>query len=352
MTVKGLDGFDLYNGLASGNHQVGANWPTSNLGGGNQTQQYLPSGGRFGGGAMQFTNAAAGVNNMVRLSGAGTIAGTIGGACKMSTGSTAASAGRGLIEAYEGSPASIEHLAMYFFSDNTMRLFRGTTQLAASSALTGILNSWHFLEMSFSIADSGGTCAGYVDGTQVVTFTGDTKNGGTTGHFDSIVIGNGGQVGVAQWDDIYWSDSATPLGDRRVDVIYPNADTAQKDFHPQSGSNNYAMVADIPNDGDTSYVFTGSSSAEDLYDVVSLPTSSASIEAVQVNAVARRVDAGGSTLTLEAKSGSTKHSDGGHTLSTNYVNYQMLLLTNPDTSAAWTDTDITGLKLGISVVNT
>lgn len=345
----GFDGFDLYNGRNSGNHQVIANWPTANGTGGNNTQAYLSSGGRFGGGCMQFTNAASGICNILKLAGFSSSTGTIGGGFLISAGAASAVSGRGVIEAYEGNGVT-EHLALYVFSDNTVRLFRGTTQLAASSAITGILNAWHWIEMSFNIADSGGSVTGYVDGVNVVTFSGDTRNGGTAGKFEAVVVGSGGAIGVHKLDDIYWSDSSTPLGDARVDVIPPTSDTVQKDFHASSGTDNYAMVAEAPNDGDSSYVFSGSSTAKDLYGLGDLATSSSAIYGVQLNVVAKRADAGSATLTLHAKSSTTDASDAGHTLTSSYLNYQDLLLTDPATSAAWTDSGVNSLLAGFDLV--
>lgn len=133
---------------------------------------------------------------------------------------------------------------------------------------------WTHLELKATIADSGGVVQVRLDGAQVLSFSGDTRNAGTaeiaTVRFSNHFVASGTRH-LLRLDDVYLCDTAGGrnndfLGDVRVVTLRPNADTVQADFTPSAGSSHYSLVAEAPDDdGDGTDVESGTVSHKDLY---------------------------------------------------------------------------------------
>ena len=238
-------------------------------------------------------------------------------------------------------------------SDGSILVSRMTAQNSAttigqSAARRIKLNTWYYIEFSVTISDTVGTVEVRVDGETVLSLTNvDTRNGTPT-TVDTLYLGaNGsGVTNPVLVDDLYISDSITPVGPLRVYTLRPNLDTAQKDWAPLSGANNYAMVADTTIDGDTSYVQASTVGNYDLYDVGNLTPTSATISAVNHLVWARKTDATTRAINLTTKSGATTTDSANTTLSASYVGYNKLYETDPNTGSAWTVSGVNALQIG------
>ena len=89
-------------------------------------------------------------------------------------------------------------------------------------------------------------------------------------------------------DDVYVTNTSTRLGESRVAVLYPSADTAHADWTPSTGTDHYALVDETTVNSDTDYVASGTVGDLDLYEVGDLPFTPESIHAVQVTTCARK----------------------------------------------------------------
>jgi hypothetical protein len=258
--------------------------------------------------------------------------------------------------------ASTVHVTITWSSqDQLLRAYRGLqtgTLLATSSQPLGAA-LWTFLEVKATIADSGGLVQVRLDGTQVLSFTGDTRNAGTaeiaTVRFSNHHISSGNRH-TLRLDDVYVCDTSGGrnddfLGDVKVVTLRPNADTAQVDFTPSTGSVHYALVAEAPDDdGDASYVESGTVGHKDLYGYQDLTGSPAAIMAVQVATVARKDDAGSRSLRAVLKSGATTANGTTRVLGTSYALYDGRFEVDPATGAAWTKAGVDALQAGVEVV--
>lgn len=347
MTLLGFDGCDLYNGLTTGDVPVTSKWTVLNSFG---NPQYQAAAGRFGGGAIRLT-APGGIAGLIQqLGGSATF--SMGGSAKVSGASGSADRDTHCVmAAFETTTPDVAdttaHLMIQFESGNLVKLYRGTTLIGTSSAIPGLFGNYHWVELNGTINDSSGVGQVWVDGTKVIDFSGDTRNGGASGVINAAYWGF--NQSVVDWDDMYWSTTGTPLGERRVDVLVPNADTADKDFLRSTGSNNYALIDEVPNNGDSDYVYSSTSGDKDYYGLSDLPSSSASIDAVQPSLVARRDDVGAIAVKLNVKSSSTESAGSSLSVTTSYAMYQRLLLTDPNTSAAWGDSGVNALNVGASI---
>lgn len=123
--------------------------------------------------------------------------------------------------------------------------------------------AWFLLEVYFSIANAGGACQAFMDGDEIINFSGDTQPGATDQIayfriFSSMSFRN------AHIDDITIRDDQFP-GDVRYDALVPNGDdTAQ--WTPSTGVDNYALVDEVPA-SDSDYNESSSDGDQDLYDM-------------------------------------------------------------------------------------
>jgi hypothetical protein len=218
----------------------------------------------------------------------------------------------------------------------------GTVLGTSSSAIPS--SAWQYIEVEFTRNASTGACNVYANGTQILALTGVN-----TGAADILVMGFAA-LNVSDFvDDYYVVSGATKLGEQRVVTIRPDADTAQKDFTADSGTDNYARVNESPVNGDTSYVTANTNDAEDLYTLADLGVTPASITAVQAVVIARKDDAADRGVQTIIH-GSTDTGGTVMGLSTSYAAAVDLYEENPETSAAWTESDVNALEAGMKLV--
>lgn len=268
-----------------------------------------------------------------------------------------------------------------FTTDTVLRLLAGSTRIAdlqlvlvsgnhflrvlnaagstvATATTTVIANStWYYVEVKLTVGTSGSV---------EVKVNGSTEIASTTGNFgtsnvDGIQLmnsnSNGSTVVSTDFDDLYVIDtSASPnntyLADAthtpHVQTIYPTADGAHTGWTPDTGTDHFARVDETPPDGDTSFVSASTVGTRDSY-VFGDPTSLTGIKCVQICAYARKDDVTGREIELVARPTSTDYDGPSQPLAQTYGFFLDRRETNPDTSAAWTMTDIDGAEFGIKV---
>jgi hypothetical protein len=221
---------------------------------------------------------------------------------------------------------------------------RGGTTLGTSASPVLVAATWAYIECEFHRNGSTGTFKAYVNGVQVLNLTG--QNTGAS-DIDTVKVGAGTAFSM---DDLYCTNTATKLGECRIDVLHPTADTATKDWTPSTGSNNYAVVDDTTFDL-TDYVTAATAGNKDYYALGDLSFAPNNIFAVQVTHVAKKDDATTRTYRANIKSSSTEANGATRGLGTSYVVYADIFETDPNGSIAWTQTSVNALNAGIEVVS-
>lgn len=253
------------------------------------------------------------------------------------------------------------HLYIRRMTNDALALYRGDPMQGNYGAPSGSLlattqagvfdGNWHYIEMSATLNDTTGHVIVRIDGTQVIDFTGDTRNGGTSTNIDSVCFKTGqyvsGQCDEIDIDDFYINDSGF-LGDVRVHTLMPSADTAAADFAPTGSASHFANVSENP-DSAATYNASATVGHKDLYAMADLPASVATIHAVQANNKAWKTDAGVIRLKNVIKSGANTASGDVVSLGTSAAINSSLFATDPATSAAWTTTGVNGVEAGVEV---
>ena len=208
---------------------------------------------------------------------------------------------------------------------------------------------WHYIELSATIGASGSYNV-QVDGLSVLSASGvNTQASGTAGA-NRVQIGWNNGLSV---DDLYICDGqgSAPwnglLGDVRVQALLPAADGDLAQFVPSTGTSHFALVDEVPPNGDTDYVSSANAGDVDLYQMGDVAAVSGDVLGVQVLASARKDDAGTRTLTPVIKTGGVEHDGTAVALGTSYAYVSQIWEQNPETSAPWTITEANALQAGV-----
>ncbi len=251
-----------------------------------------------------------------------------------------------------GDTQATQHLSVGLRA-GAIELRRGTVGGTLLGTYTTVINNstFYYLEVSATIADSGGTCIVRYNGQTVINYTGDTKNGGTNTTIDGIRLVSGGFT--TWYDDVYLCDSSgsaphnTFLGDTRVQTIVPDGAGTSTQFTASSGSN-YTTVDELPYSA-TDYVYSTTSGHRDTYTLGNL-SSVTTIFGVQNNVIAKKTDTSALSLKPALKSSSTLVYGSTVALGTADANIRDIRMVDPDTSAAWTQSGVNALESGFEVV--
>lgn len=238
-------------------------------------------------------------------------------------------------------------------NNNSVVLFRGNfaTYLTGASGVFAA-NVFYYIEISATIHDTTGTCEVRVNGSSVINFTGDTRNGGGS-TIDTVSFLSYSGAYYTYVDDFYICDDSgaapynTFLGDIRIHTLSPSGAGSLTQMTPSSGAN-YTTVDELPYSG-TDYV-RGSAGQVDLYTASDLPAGVGTIYGVQANAIVKKTDAGLLSGRTKLKSGTTTVNGATTVLGTVDYTVTDTRQLNPDTSLAWTAGDVNALEVGMEAV--
>lgn len=243
-------------------------------------------------------------------------------------------------------------------SGGEITLERGFTEVDTSTGLGLQVDTWYYIEWEIFVHNTLGTYEVKVDGVSVMSGTNtDTNNNSTsrpaipTGMY---LIGTS-SASEHLYDDVYLIDDTgltnnSFLGDCYVETLFPNGDGTTNDFTPLSGLTNYEMVDDggTPDNG-TTYVSSSTVNHIDLYtfeDLVEEVTSIYGVKAGAMNAVAQP---GPRQVRLLTRTGGTNYEGDAYPCSASYSHSWHLWENNPNTAAAWTESNFNSAEFGFTI---
>jgi len=231
----------------------------------------------------------------------------------------------------------------------TIHITNAASAILASSA-AGLVssNAWHYYEVEAVRDAAAGQVRVWLDGVQIINATG--LNTGAV-NFDRMIWYTWAANVSLLYDDFYFGNTATDhLGDVRVDTLYANADTVEKDFSRSAGADNYLLVDEAFWDADTTYVFSSTVGHLDLYEFGNLAVTPSQIHGVKVRTVAKKDDATVREIRTQLKSGATTANGATFTLGTSYTIKDDYYMTDPNTTAAWTAAAVNALQVGPEII--
>lgn len=192
-----------------------------------------------------------------------------------------------------------------------------------------------------------------VDGSTVaLNLTGiDTVNTANVNcRYVSLGTASGASGGVDMWYDNWYIFNTDWIGERRVETIFPSADTADEDWALSTGSDSYALIDDVSPNDDTDYLSSGTTTDKTIVDLGNLAATTGSVLAVAVYARAKKTDAGSAELKIGLKSDGTEAQSSDIVLETGYKGYFFLRSLDPDGDVSWTPTAVNSLQASIENV--
>lgn len=237
-----------------------------------------------------------------------------------------------------------------------LQLLTGSTVLGTTATNIIPLDTWVYIEIECSLHNTTGSARLYINGAQILSVpsaaipaSGDTTIG-------VVKFSSGSNSYYIDVDDLYVSNSATKLGESRVIVITPNADTAQKNFqvNPATGlAGNFEAVNGLTVDN-SDWVYGGTSGWKDVYDLEDMPFNPAQIHGIQPIYVARKDDASDMNVRINLISGAStiNGTTNNLTFATTswYSYYDPIIYNNPVTGLPWKAGEVNGLKMGPEII--
>lgn len=218
---------------------------------------------------------------------------------------------------------------------------------------------WFHIGMDIKIASDGWAYV-YLDGQLILSYDGDTTGSGIYTSISRFTfLGNVSGYGwesYPQADDLYIDDTTGETAPAKVPsaVFVPltpngNGDSSQWTGSDGDSVDNYLLVDDLPDDGDSTYVAATAANLVDLYNIETYTVPEGqTIRAIIPMAVAKKGDAADDVqIALVVKSGTTQDESTMQDLGTSYGPVWERWDTNPDTGAGWTQDDLDSVQVGI-----
>jgi hypothetical protein len=250
-------------------------------------------------------------------------------------------------------------VAIRFDQAGNLTLLSGSTVLAT---IAGVFPpaTWIGIQGKVVINNTTGSIEIRVNGatTDTYSYTGVNTRGGTSNNYANalqLTSANGSGNTSVLIDDLFLCSASgaapnTWTGDIRALQQVPTGAT-QTQFTATGAGSNYAAVADLIQNGDTSYVSSTTAGNEDKYSLGAIGTSY-TVTGVNYLACWRKSDSGTRSAALSvAANGSGDTTEFTQaSLSTTYTYSSAFLATDP-TGAAWTPANVNSAIIGIKVAS-
>lgn len=227
---------------------------------------------------------------------------------------------------------------------NGTLLATGTTGLGSAA--------WNYIEISATISDTVGEVHVRLNGlsTDEVSYTGDTKNGGTNDTVDKVWFDRDAYVSDIYILDGTGSTNNTFLGDVAVRVLHPsgNGNSSQLTGSDSNQTDNYLLVDESPFSS-SDYVGSATANDKDTYAMGDLPASVSTVYGMKLSGMMHKSDAGVMQSHMVLRSGGTDYSADSQVLTTTPTGYTQLYEQDPATTAAWTVSGINNMEAGMEV---
>lgn len=252
---------------------------------------------------------------------------------------------------------SVGGLHLEFFhqvsAGNIIKVFHNGVEIASGGVISSTEIS--LVEIHIIINNSTGVVQVKVNGTQTINFSGDTQNtananiGGV--QLEALRLSDSGGAAFV-FDDFAVNDTAGSinnswLGAGGITRLLPTADTADKDFSRSAGNDNFALVDEVPTDGDTTYVQGSVVNDRDLYEFGDIGGPGI-VDNVIVYANMRSANGSGGQAAITIDPG-TPVEGTTQALPETFALYQESYEVNPETTNRWTVSEVNSLKAGLTV---
>lgn len=260
--------------------------------------------------------------------------------------------------------ANVHQVSVVIQSTGIIDVKRGTdsgVSLGATASPAVVAEAYQHIETLVTFDHETGSVEVRVNGVTVLSITGADTVATLNEECSQVALLCGrnfssGAPGLdTDIDDYFVYDDSgsfnnTFIGDRRVLTLFPNADTAQEDWVPSTGSDSFAMVDEADPDDDSTYLSAAagiSPAPVTELELGDLPAGISAISAIQLVHRSRKTDAGDANMQLSAVSAASEAAGTDRPITEAYTYYHDVIEADPDTSAPFTPSAVDALKLKI-----
>lgn len=256
--------------------------------------------------------------------------------------------------------SSTYHCRMFIRDDGAIAIANAAGTIVATSAANALtMKTAHHIELKVNLLDAG-SCSVYVDGVQVVTTSGDFRNG--TGNTSAIVhmVVNASVSATWEMDSIYVLDGTGSVandvqGDIRFEYAVASTDGASGAAWTASAGTNVSCIDDALGsyNGDTDYISSSTATQQNYANHATLSASGISGNPKIVGLLDLCRNDGSNTLKQLAKrSGTTITITPAPSAQTATYAWKLAPLPNdPGTGAAWTSVaNVNATEYGVETV--
>lgn len=147
----------------------------------------------------------------------------------------------------DGSTVGYDCIDLLSINQTIMLSMFGTGVNTSANVITSV-NTWYYIEVKVYCHDTNGTVEVRVDGTPIITYSGDTRQASFWDYNSMVGFRGAAAAANIRIDDWYVCDGSGTtcndfLGDCKVYTLFPDGD-ASGNMTANSGSDEYAMVND------------------------------------------------------------------------------------------------------------
>jgi hypothetical protein len=229
----------------------------------------------------------------------------------------------------------------------------GTSVVALS------LGAWSFVEVEINV-NSSGHYEVWIDGTSVLSGSGNTRGGTANNYVTNILNGGNSNVNNTDYSALYnigdtAASTATRLGPVKPYLLVATGDGNATAWTANTGTR-WQAIDEVPtNDGDTTYISDNTPGDKNTIDITDTVAGLGTIYGLAHYYWARRDDAGPHTMRayLRDTAGPTEQVEATETLTASYVGHPYFREYSPFTggSTRWTTSEVDGLRLGVELVS-
>ena len=257
------------------------------------------------------------------------------------------------------------HVTIAVKSDGMIEVRRGLnydtgTIIGTSTTPIPFGTGVRYLEFKVKVHDSTGTVEVKCDEVSLYTLTGaDTQNGGTSkcNCFTVLGLGQGAAFVQTQWKfrDVYVCGTDGSVNNNFLGVFKTGVKTVSgagnsAQFTPSAGSNFQNVDDGTTVDNDTTYNSSSTVGHIDTFAMTSSGlASNAVIRGTQTQVVMRKDDVDPRSGATVLRSGSTNFAQTAVSLGTSYILDRVIQEVDPNTTNAWTQSNLDAVEVGYKV---
>lgn len=267
------------------------------------------------------------------------------------TSTLACTTSAGIVSLYDS--GVVQMTLSYMNSTGLLQVFRGSnTAVTGGLSLLGLLsNTWYYIEMKVTVADSigAGTCEVRVNGaTWITVATGQDLQATANATANQIVLGRaliGSSNATHLYSDIYIDNGTTFLGDCTVSTLTVSGAGTTNTLT----TGTFADVDDATPDSDSTYAESAVNGQLATFAISNLVGTPVTIHAVSPWSLIRKTDGGTKTARTVIRSGGTDYGQTDFNATDSYLYNAPITTVDPATGVAWVAAGVNAIEVGFEV---